>query len=203
MSDIKSLANNLRKMANKSDITAAAGRTSLEKLATIALIHDQLPKENSMIKSSSKLRTALAGLGIAGLSGGAGLYGHKKGKGVGEEEGKSRLFSLAKPALEKAIRQRAIAEHVAGRIYASRRGMDKSSSSRLTRALTGITAVAAPAAAYTYGKKKGKEKGYRSGYETSREQAINRLNYENARFNRALNYIRGAQQEASSSGGKK
>lgn len=205
----KELINSLRKLANSST-SKSVGRTSLEKLATIALIHDQMPKYASLfsgVKEGSglvaKAKKALIGVGVLGATAGAGIYGHTKGKKKGRRAGRKEMYRSAYPYVRRAKMRADRAAAVAR--YLRRKGQKsglKKQSSRGRNIALGLAAGALPLTSYAVGKHYGGKKGRKKGRTEVARSALRRIGLERTRFRKALDYMR-SKKMSDSGGGRK
>ena len=193
MDEIQKLASKLRQLSKIPDQSPVSGRTQLEKLATIALIHDSMTKTSSKAKAvqkgSSGVRKLLAGAGIGLGTAGAGYAGHEKGRREGRKKGQQEMYQAALPYVRMAKRRADKATAVARYLHRkSQAAMKKEARVGKALGIAGAT-IGAPTAAYHYGKSKGKPKGRKRGRHEVARSAMRRVSYENARFRRALDYV--------------
>ena len=195
MNEIEKLAKQLRQLSKQA--SHSAGRTNLEKLATIALIHENMIKQSSKAKAvetgMSTAKKLLLGAGVGAGTIGAGVVGHERGRKAGRQKGQKEMYYAALPYVRGAHRRASRAEAIAK--YVSRRGrkkpVEKQAKARQVAKALGVAGLAAapPTAAYYYGKSKGKRKGRLRGRTEVAQSALRRISRENYRFRKAVNYI--------------
>lgn len=151
MSEVSNIVSNLRGMSRSSS-PSVTERTTLEKLATIALIHDQMSKT----ASKKYLSMAAKGLALATPAVGAGAYGYSSGKKKGKKKGRKEMYMAAAPHVYRARRQAAILEHLA-----KRRAASKTASRAKYLGAAALSTVPAYFGASHIGKKKGRTTGRR------------------------------------------
>lgn len=203
MSDISKIAEQLKIMASNTAASSSDGMSELEKLATIAIIHDQLPKHDTLSPKTANAVDGVIGvarkaksvgkfLAMTGLIGGAGYAGSKKGKREGFTRGADKAYHDSLPYVSRDINRRKALEYVASRLSGS--GQSKQANSALKDGLKGALAILLPAGSYAAGKHLGSKKGRKQGYEAGLRHALNRSQYEQARSARAIQYINSKRQ---------
>ena len=205
--EVTELVGALRSMAKQASSVPSSGRTTLEKLATIALIHEQIKKAAAQQKMSLG-RKALLAAGLTVPSAVAAPVGYKKGKDKGRKKGQREMYQAAKPFVMGARRRAQMAENVARAYYKRHKNMADKSASAGRRAAYAATALALPAASYYGGKHVGKKKGTEEGHREVARAATRDINVSKARVRRAGRMIRSMMRrnqqlrDAKSKGGK-
>lgn len=183
MSEINTLANSLRNIARISSENSGISRTKLEKLATIALIHEHLPKN----ASAGRTAALIAGLTVPGTL--SGIYGYRKGRETGLQSGRQEMYEAAGPYVRNERRRARAAEAMArlANKYYSKKMQEKGASAK--NLLYGGAALAIPAATYFGGQHFGKSKGKKSGQQEVAKAAIEDIQRSRDRAARAGQYI--------------
>ncbi len=176
MNEISKLASNLRGMSR---VTNSSGkeRTMLEKLATIALIHDQMSK-HSRVK---RLAAGAAGLAATGLA--SGTYGYQKGKKKGRTRGRREMYRAAAPHVMRARRQAAILEQIADKYVATKKASKK-------KLMYGAALLGTGGASYLGGRSSGRKRGRVKGRAEVAGSARRDINVSKIRAMRAAQRIR-------------
>lgn len=182
MDEIQSLANSLRAVAHNSAENNGISRTRIEKLATIALIHEQISKHASA-KSTAAM---VAGLAIPGAITGA--YGYSKGKQKGKNLGRGEMYQSAAPHVKRERSRARASEAMAAlaRKYYERMLREKSASKG--KALLAGVGLSVPA--YIGGKYYGKSKGREAGHKEVARSAVSDIERSRNRTRRAGQYVR-------------
>jgi hypothetical protein len=182
MNEMHTLANSLRKVAHSSAENNGLSRTGIEKLATIALIHEQISK-------TAGLRSQAAGLIVPGVLSGA--YGYSAGKKRGRKGGRREMYRAAAPHV-KSERQRARASEAMARLaskYYAKKLREKNAGIK-EKLLYGGAALAIPAVTYAGGKGYGKGEGRKAGRKEVARSAMADIKGSRSRSRRAGHYIR-------------
>lgn len=203
MNEVVKLAQQLRQLSKQSP--PSAKRTNLEKIATIAIIHNhmvkQSGKEKMVEKGLSRAKKLLLGAGLGTGVIGSGLYGRKKGESEGRKSGQEEMYYSALPYVRGASRRASRAETLAKYLESKSHTKKAGAGSTAAKAIGALGAVASLPAAYYYGKSTGKRKGRLRGRTEVARSALQRISRENYRFRKAMNYI--MSQRGQQGGGKK